>query len=645
MRFISSLLLSAAALISSADFASAELRLPAIFSDGMVLQQKSLVQVWGWATPGEEVTVKGGWLGSWVAGTTAVAGDDGKWSLEIHTPEAGGPMTLNIWGEGVEVTLKDVLIGEVWLCSGQSNMQWELEKIIEHAREQTKLPKDTLDVKRPNIRFFDVARATAQTPLDDCTGKWGQAVGDEANRCSAVGYFFACELQDALGVPVGLLDSNWGGTRAEAWTSDDTIRTFRRHATDLDLALAPSDTAVRDVETAYWERVREVVPEASGDQSWLKQELPGLIEGGPIGDFDGSFTYRKTIFLPKTWLGKEVHLDMPAIDDLDVTLWNGTVIGSTVERQGWSKPRRYVVPAELVVNLKVVIEIHGVDTGGAGGMARGEDFQLRSGPEALGLRSEWEVRRGAAAAELPRPPYQQAFNHQSPTSLFNGMIAPLVPYGIRGVTWYQGESNRKDPANYRLVFPSLIVDWRQKWDAPELPFYFVQLAPHDYDRDGQPDLNVAETRDAQAAALSLPATGMALTADIGWPQNIHPLNKWEVGRRLALFALRDLHGRSDIEPNGPTFGAAIEEGSSLRLEFDHLAGELTAPAALEHFEIAGADGSFVPASAVLSDDKKSIVVSADGVTSPKRARYLWSDAAEATVFGGTGLPMAPFQSK
>ena len=277
-----------------------------------------------------------------------------------------------------------------------------------------------------------------------------------------------------------------------------------------------------------------------------------------------------------------------------------------------------------------------------------EDPALRAtcGDQVLDLSGPWRVRKGPIAGRLPDAPMPVGVNQHTPAALFNGMIAPLVPYGIRGFTWYQGESNRYRAEEYRTLFPAMIVDWRTRWNDLELPFYFVQLAPYDYGK-GDAGGKTAIVREAQADVVNgLVRTGMALTADVGNPRDIHPIDKWTVGERLARLALRDLYGQPDVIAEGPTLRGVTANGAALRVDFDHVAGGLSMIGdALAHFEVAGVDGHFVAAEAAITDDGRAVVLRAAGVALPTRARYLWDDAAEATLMGGAGLPAAPFRSR
>ncbi|MEM9799352.1 MAG: sialate O-acetylesterase [Planctomycetota bacterium] len=458
-----------------------ELRLPSLFSDGAVLQQRATVAVWGWAEPGDEVSVSASW--SEDGGATVVSADaNGRWTADVTTPTAGGPHRLEITCGDETATVDDVLVGEVWLCSGQSNMEWTLDKTIEATRRDADLPPATLALERQRIRFFDVPRTAALSPQPDVDALWWNAHGEDTLRCSAVAYFFAARLQDDLDVPVGLVVSAWGGTTAQAWMSRDIVSGFPDHA-------------------------------------------------------------------------------------------------AAIER--------------------------------------------------------------AVQADNGEPPSQRV-----PASLYNGMIEPLAPYGIRGVIWYQGESNRIRAQEYRTLFPALIVNWRERWGNDALPFHCVQLAPFDYGEGDAGDLTALVREAQQHASDSLPHVGLALTADVGNPGDIHPLNKWAVGDRLARLALVDPYGVEGIVSRGPAFRRAVPSGRELRIEFDHVHGGLALRGeSLDHFEVAGADGAFVPARARIAEDGESVVLTSLDIDAPTRARYLWNDAAEATLMSVSGLPAAPFRTR
>ncbi|MEM9378497.1 MAG: sialate O-acetylesterase [Planctomycetota bacterium] len=639
-------------LLALAPLTRAELRLPSVVSDGMVLQRDAEAPLWGWADPGATVLVAPSWLD---APVRATAGEDGRWTAQVATPGAGGPHLITVRAGEETLVVDDVLIGEVWLCSGQSNMEWELYKTIDAARETGTLPEATTSLARTSIRFFDVPRTAAGAPADDVQAEWVAAEGEAALPCSAVAYFFGCRLRDELQVPVGLVVSSWGGTTAQAWTGTETVSQFPDHARALERVANADPSAQAERVRAFWAEVdgkawwmRRFSAATFDDAGWDVHAQPASFEEGPVGAHDGVVWYRRTIDVPADWAGRNVELAMPPIDDADETFWNGASVGTTVEPGGWSKPRRYVVPGALVTAGPTTIAIRVVDTGGPGGFGGddGADLRASCGDAAIDLSGAWRVRKGPGVASLPPLPMPVAVDHRTPAGLYNGMIAPLIPYRVRGVIWYQGESNRSRAEEYRALFPAMIVDWRARWSDMGLPFYLVQLAPYEYGRSDEGG-KTAIVREAQADVVTgLPGTGMALTADIGNPRDIHPVNKWDVGDRLARLAFRDIYGMPDVVAEGPTLRSVEREGDALRVRFDHVAGGLSVRGdALAHFEIAGATGEFTPAAATIADDGASVLLRADGVPEPARARYLWDDAAEATLMGGAGLPAAPFRTR
>lgn len=638
-------------------FARAELRLPAVISDGMVLQQMSSVPIWGHADPGSTVTVTADWggtSGAKPAEERTLTGPDGRWMVQLTTPKADGTaFTVRIESGADSSTLDDVLLGEVWLCSGQSNMEWRISDSIDAARKSPDLSPEDVEFAPSRIRHFTVSRAFALEPAETCGGRWVDASGQNAMDCSAVGYFFARAIQAELDVPIGLVVSSWGGTAAQAWTSAEVVSAFPDHAEALTEVRERGDqTGLSEAELDdFWNRADDAAFFARrfkdpdfDDSHWSTMAAPDSFKSVGLDGFDGIVWYRTEVDVPPSWAGSELVLELPPIDDHDETFWNGRRVGSKLERGAWSVARRYTIPASDVSAGQASLVVRALDTGGRGGFGAGK-ARLSRGEEWIDLGGEWRYRRGVSASSVGSPPMPPELDQRTPSALFNGMLAPLIPYAVRGVLWYQGESNRRRAAEYQSLFPALIVDWRTRWDDLELPFYFVQIAPFRYGEGAEGEIASAELREAQARATRLPATGMALTADIGNPRDIHPKNKWEVGRRLALFALRDLYGRSELEPNGPTLRSAKTVGNDLVLSFDHVAGSLEASGeTLQHFEVRNAEGAFVPAEAKITDGGQSITLRADGVTAPSQARYLWGDAGESSVQGGTGLPMAPFRT-
>ena len=348
-------------------------------------------------------------------------------------------------------------------------------------------------------------------------------------------YFTACALQDELGVPVGLINTSWGGTPVEAWTSRPVVERFPRHAETLDRIGADDDSGPSDVAAEFWRAVRakafwsdEFVDPRFDDSDWVEEVQPSAFKDGFLGSHDGVAWYRRTVSLPRGWEGEELTLHLPPIDDLDGTYVNGTLVGSTLTKPA-THSRAVAVPASVNDRDEMVTAICCLDTGGGGGFGSGGSMMIAT-PRAWFQRPVARA-QGPPKSAVPEIPYTRGVDHDS-SALYGGMIEPTVPTACVGA-WYQGEANVAFPDEYRLLFPAMIVDWRERWGR-EVPFYLVQLAPFDYGERGAKDRPVARLRDAQASAMALPVVGMALTNDIGNPKDIHPVNKWEVGRRLAL---------------------------------------------------------------------------------------------------------------
>ncbi len=487
--------------------AAADVKLPAIISDNMVLQADLKDPIWGWAEPGEKVTVA-------VAGQTAsaAADKDGRWEVRLGPIKAGGPLEMTVAGKNT-LTVKNILVGEVWVCSGQSNMEFGLKGANNGMQEVEA-------AKVPKIRLFRVEKATSREPLKDCKGQWMECTPETAGGFSAVAYFFGRDLQKVLDVPVGLIGTYWGGTPAEAWTSADILK---------------SDTDFK----AIYDRFQESLAN-----------------------------------YPKA-------------------------------KENWEANRESI-------------------------MKKWEESAKKAKAE------------GKPEPRKPGGPGDPATSAGGPSNLYNAMIAPIVPYGIRGATWYQGESNAGRAYEYRRLFPAMITDWRKHWGEGDFPFLFVQLANFMARKDQPADSAWAELREAQTMTLKLPQTGMAVIIDIGDEKDIHPKNKQDVGRRLALGALGTVYGK-DMVYSGPMYDSMKVEGGAIRLTFKHVGGGLVARGEkLTGFAIAGEDRKFVWADARI--DSETVVVSSKEVAKPVAVRYAWADNPECNLYNKAGLPASPFRT-
>lgn len=638
-------LIATLALLSSTAFADA--RLPKIFGDNMVLQRGKPIAVWGWADAGEKVTVK---LGDKEA--SATADEKGNWSLKLPVFEAGAPLELTITAKNT-ITFKNVLIGEVWICSGQSNMEMWTGGV-------TNAQAEVAAANFPKIRLFTVQKSIQVVPQKDCNGTWQECSPATVNGFSAVGYFFGRKLHKDLDVPIGLISSNWGGTVCEAWASGEALKThpdFKAPVKALEKMTANFETITKEYNEkigAYEKAAAEGLKaiETAGcttlaydDSKWKTMEgLPSIWEGRSLDNFDGIVWFRKTVEIPEAWAGKELALGLGNIDDADTTYVNGVKVGETAS---YNTPRNYKVPATAVKAGKLVVAVRVLDTGGGGGLyGPAEQMKISAeGQPPIALTGAWKFSLGELPNGLPprpaKPPIGNDPNYSS--VLYNGMIAPLVPYTIQGAIWYQGESNAGRGRQYRTLFPLMIQDWRKQWND-ELSFYFVQLANFMAPRTEPGESSWAELREAQNLTLALPKTGQAVIIDIGEANDIHPHNKQDVGLRLALAAEAVTFGKK-IVFSGPKFRDMKVEGASARLSFDHVGGGLEAKGggALKYFSIAGEDKKFVWAEAKI--DGETIVVSSPAVAKPVAVRYAWADNPEGcNLYNKEGLPATPFRT-
>jgi len=635
-----SLTLVACMLAGGIGVANADVTPNPLFADHAVLQQDTQVPVWGTADASETVTVE-------IAGQTVstTAGKDGKWTVRLQPMKAGGPFKLTIAGKN-KILLDDILIGEVWLASGQSNMERQLgprtgqKPIINWERE-------VAAAKYPQIRQFGVEQTKSFTPLDKVKGQWVVCSPETVMDFTAVGYFFARDLHRARHVPVGIVHSAWGGTPAEAWTSEAGLRElpdFAQASEQLRLLKADPDAALSkyeaDLETWFLasdagSARREAWSNPDLDDSaWKTMSLPTLWEDAGEPDLNGVVWFRRTFDLPAGAVGAELQLGM--VDDIDTTWVNGVKVGFTY---GYNLARKYAVPASALRSGRNIVVVRVLDTGGGGGIWGDTKPQLvfsgKDAPKPIDLSGPWRYRIGLNLQNAPGPPASFAGDAGTPTVLYNGMIAPLVPYALRGVIWYQGESNVHRERQYLSLFPALIADWRRAFGQGDFPFLFVQIAPF---RDMTPEI-----RDAQLFTWRrTPNTAMVVTTDCGDANDIHPAHKQPMGARLAL-AARALAYGEEIEYSGPVFQTMTVAGARASLHFTHLGRGLTAKGGpLKGFTVAGADGIFFPAWAEIRG--QTVEVTSRAVPSPVAVRYGWANVPDGNLFNKAGLPASPFRT-
>ena len=630
----------------------AKVTLPALFTDNMVLQQKSDIILRGHSTNRKEVMVITGWdKHIYMAQTDK----QGNWKTEISTPSAGGPYEISFC-DGEELTLHNIMIGELWLCSGQSNMEMPVGdwgKVLNYENE-------IREATYPDIRLFKVKKETSLTPKEDLSptqGEWQECTPQSVNSFSAVGYFFARQLQQKLKTPIGVIDCSWGGTPAEAWTSYNGLKHLQEFEHEMDmlesLGFQPEkiDAEYAKKREAWYQSLYEhdmgwcddhqvwAEPDYS-DENWKEMNLPGSWESNGIKDFDGVMWFRKTVDIPRTWYRKPITINLGKISDEDIVYYNGVEIGRGSNRDA---VRRYTVPKKLVKRGKAVLTIRVTNYAGEGGLiGKPENMTMTvKGKDPVTLAGNWKYLSGFSLAGIEPLPPSPKTNPQYPTTLFNAMVHPITKIPIRGVIWYQGEANVGRADEYADLFMSLISDWRDKWKQPDMPFYFVQLANFLKKEEIQPDSEWAALREAQSKALYLNNTGMAVTTDLGEANNIHPKNKQEVGLRLSQLALKQTYKKKRM-PQSPLFKSYRIEGNTIRIGFDNPGKGFMKSDTIKGFIIAGADHIFYPATVTIP--KKEIIVESPDVPHPVAVRYNWADNPDGNLYGLSGLPTAPFRT-
>jgi len=631
-------------LLIISQMALGEVRLPLLISDGMVLQRDANVKVWGWAGEGEEVTVN--FNGK---SYSAAAGTDGKWAVMLSALKAGGPYSMEI-SAGNNITLENILIGDVWVCSGQSNIELPMDRV------KYRYPDVITHSDNPNIRQFIVPRRyDFQEPQEDLkSGRWVSANPKNVLRFSAVGYFFAKELFEKYHVPVGLINAGLGGSPAQAWLSEDALKAFPAY---LKMAGKYKDSAYlnriieedKAVNDAWYNRIRQLDKGLEKGQKpwfdvdydasqWETMNVPGYWADHELGPVNGVVWFRKEIDIPESMTGQPARLWLGRIVDADTTYVNGKTVGSVSYQY---PPRIYDIPSNLLKADKNIIAIRVISNSGRGGFIQDKPYHLSAAGQTIDLKGEWQYKLGAVMDPLPAP----TFIRWQPSGLYNGMIAPLLNYTIKGVIWYQGESNAGKPLEYQKLFPALIADWRQKWNQGDFPFLYVQLPNFMEAKDKPSNSNWAALREAQLKTLAVPNTAMVVAIDLGEWNDIHPLNKEDVGRRLALAAQKVAYGDEKVVYSGPIYQSMKIEGNKIILTFIDTGSGLVAKdgGELEYFAIAGADKKFVWAKAKIEGN--NVVVWNDQVANPVAVRYGWADNPEgANLYNKEGLPASPFRT-
>ena len=640
--------------------AHAQVKLQPLFTNNMVLQQQANVPIWGEDKAGKKVTVVTSWDNKKYTTTTTA---EGKWKVKVTTPGAGGPYTITI-NDGKTVRLNNVLIGEVWLCSGQSNMEMP---IVGWGNEYFKEEHKDAD-NHPNIRLLQldlVANAKPASHFSARNNGWSVCNYATLAPFSATAYFFGRDLEKYLNVPIGLIQTCWGGTLAESWTSKEALELdpdFTNGLKHLPEIPASKAEAQKKYETAYAQWQKDIDNKDAGmkngkalwvtpnfnDNDWETMKIPSLFSQNGLEKFDGLVWFRRTIDIPSSMAGRKLTIQLGPIDDMDVTYFNGERIG---EMSGWERDRIYQIPARLVKAGKNVIAVRVLDPQGDGGLygkrdvirlvAEGEKGGKPSTTE-MNLDGEWRYKVSTSMSNLPAEPVNPNNNQYLPTVLYNAMINPLIPYTIKGAIWYQGEANANRAYQYRELLPLMINDWRNRWGY-RFPFYIVQLANFMARHDHPTESAWAELREAQAMTTNLDNTGISCTVDIGMEKDIHPSNKQDVGHRLALIARAKTYGQN-VEYSGPLYQSFEMTGSGIRINFSHTTGGLKTNDGqpVTGFAIAGPDHVWHWATAKIEGN--SVMVSSDKVKFPVAVRYAWADNPACNLYNGAGLPAFPFRT-
>ncbi|HEV8505735.1 MAG TPA: sialate O-acetylesterase [Chitinophagaceae bacterium] len=618
---------------------SAQVRLPRLIRDSMILQRESKINVWGWALKNEKIRIK--FNGK---NFKTIANADGKWLLQLPPMKAGGPYTMTIDARN-HLVINNILIGDVWFCSGQSNMVHQMKL------HSVRYASEIASANFPEIRHFWIPTMTdLNGPHDDLpTGYWKSANPEDVLEFSAVAYFFAKKIYEKYHVPIGLINASVGGTPIESWTSEEGLKEF-----------PTIDTIVQNnKDTSYISRATKK-SSVSSDQKqtdlglisswfepayipkeWRTINIPGYWEDQGIKDLDGVVWYRREIDVPPSMTNIAAKVFLGRIVDADFLYINGKMVGNTTYQY---PQRRYLVPAGILKPGKNIFVVRVINNSGKGGFVPDKPYSLIAGNDTIDLKGYWQCKVGDVF--FPGSDGGNNFSLQKqPTALYNAMVAPVSNYTIKGFLWYQGEANSSRAKEYAKLQPAMIADWRNKWKEGDLPFLYVQL-PNFMEINYSPsESQWAELREAQLKSLSISNTGMAVAIDLGEWNDIHPDRKKEVGERLALAAEKFAYGEKDVVYSGPIYQSSTVNANKITISFANTGSGLITNDGeeLSQFAIAGSDRKFVWAKAKIEGDK--VVVWNDDVPNPMYVRYAWADNPDnPNLYNKEGLPASPFRT-
>lgn len=636
-------------------FAGAGVKLPYFFSDNMVLQRQKPIQFWGTAQPKYAFTVE-------FAGEKkkVEAGTDGKWKMSFPAREAGGPYEFKINADS-SFSFKNILIGDVWLCSGQSNMEWTLNRTFN-------APYELKNANIPEIRSFTVSREISSDPLQNVSpASWQVSTPENAASFSAVAFFFAKEINKTQKIPIGIIHASWGGTAIQPWIG---IKSLEQHPDFKELAVKyiQENQGNQKLETSqeiYAKHMQQWMDDFQktdpgfaekwysptySPNNWKRLVAPAYWEDHGLPDFDGIVWLRKEVHVPAQMAGKSLLINLETLKDVDITFFNGTEVGRT----SWQPGRRiYVIPGNLVKTGKNLVAIRLENPAGMGGFTSRDASDLRlqelvesENPLIIPLSGDWLFKNSLPVAAYPAKPADPSQNRRKPSVIYNAMVAPFAKLGLKGFLWYQGEGNASEAGKYSKLLPLLIADWRKQFNDPNLTFLIAQLSAYGALTSNPVESSWAELREAQQSALAVPKTGLAVTYDVGNPYDVHPVYKQEVGLRLAAEARRIGYGEPNLQTS-PLYQSMQIDRNRIRLQFKYAKkGLVSRNGPLKGFAIAGADGKYVWATAQIEGEE--IVVWHDLVAEPRSVRYAWANSpAEsngANLYNTEGFPAAPFRT-
>ncbi|PKL90263.1 MAG: 9-O-acetylesterase [Ignavibacteriae bacterium HGW-Ignavibacteriae-2] len=631
-------------------FYAGSIRTHNLFGDNMVFQQGSELLVWGWGEPGKNIKIN---FHNQTKSTSV--NFNGEWQVKLKSENYGGPYELKIIC-GDTLLFKNVMVGEVWLCSGQSNMTMPLGgwgRVLNYNEEIN-------NADYSNIRLATIPLTLAESPRKnvDVDG-WYECSPQTVENFSAVAYFFARELFAKYNIPIGIIHVSKGGTPAESWMSEKALNDFPEFAEDIQFVKNGSSAEFVKMEMIYKQNFNDWLDTiynydagySPGSEwyklntdykSWKKMLIPDVWENAGLKDYDGVVWFNRTIEIPDDWIDQQLILCLSSVQDYDITYFNGQKVGEQKKSNYLSE---YSIPKGFVRNGNNSITVRVLDQYGNGGLwGRPEEMYMKNEKgEMISITGEWNYKPSVEFSKINKLPPERLLLDRKPTILFNGMIYPLIGFSFKGVIWYQGESNAERAAQYRDLFPALIKDWRVNMSLGDFPFMFVQLANYNAKAELPEESSWAELREAQSMALNLPNTAMAVTIDIGNNVDVHPINKQEIGKRLALLAMSKIFGEN-IVCSGPVYKSMEIFGDKIVIEFDSTGSDLMIKGneKLLGFIIAGEDKKFYNAQALL--DKNSVVVSSINVPNPVAVRYAWASNPECNLYNTGGLPAAPFRS-